>query len=88
MPQFGWNIIEPSDGAMLFEKGYMYFANSYYAAEVPNSMPHVQAHHGVRFVAGIEKGAVLGCQFHPELSSKNGLSLLKRWLGRSMGAPC
>jgi glutamine amidotransferase/cyclase len=31
-------------------------------------------------VAAIEKGPVLACQFHPELSGPWGLELIKRWL--------
>jgi imidazoleglycerol phosphate synthase glutamine amidotransferase subunit HisH len=38
------------------------------------------ADHGGRFVAAIERGAVLGCQFHPELSGAWGAALLRRWL--------
>ena len=38
---------------------------------------------GERFVAAIERGAVLGCQFHPELSGAYGEALLQRWLERA-----
>jgi len=31
-------------------------------------------------VAAMERGAVLACQFHPELSGRFGLALLSRWL--------
>ena len=34
-----------------------------------------------RLVAAIERGPILACQFHPELSGKWGASLIERWLG-------
>ncbi|MCL4221821.1 MAG: imidazole glycerol phosphate synthase subunit HisH [Phycisphaerales bacterium] len=36
--------------------------------------------HAGRFVSAIERGAVLGCQFHPEISGPWGQRLLGRWL--------
>jgi imidazoleglycerol phosphate synthase cyclase subunit len=39
------------------------------------------SYYGSPFVAAVEKGDVLACQFHPELSGHFGLSILKRWIG-------
>ncbi len=36
--------------------------------------------HGGAFVAAIERGPLLACQFHPELSGAWGSDLLRRWL--------
>ena len=41
------------------------------------------SHHGTPFAAAFEKGAVLACQFHPELSGEWGQSVLKKWLQKS-----
>ena len=38
------------------------------------------AEHGGRFVAALEQGRVLACQFHPELSGAYGQELIARWL--------
>jgi imidazoleglycerol phosphate synthase glutamine amidotransferase subunit HisH len=38
------------------------------------------ADHGGPFVAAMERGSVLACQFHPELSGAWGLGLLQKWL--------
>jgi imidazole glycerol-phosphate synthase subunit HisH len=38
------------------------------------------ADHGGRFVAALERGRVLACQFHPELSGAYGHQLIGRWL--------
>lgn len=36
--------------------------------------------YGGPFLAAVERGAVVGCQFHPELSGAYGRALLTRWL--------
>jgi hypothetical protein len=41
------------------------------------------SHHGTTFAAAFEKGAVLACQFHPELSGEWGQSVLNKWLQKS-----
>ena len=35
---------------------------------------------GNTYVAALERGRVLACQFHPELSSTWGTDLLRRWV--------
>jgi imidazole glycerol phosphate synthase glutamine amidotransferase subunit len=79
VPQFGWNKIVPDQGASLLQEGYVYFANSYRVETRPEGWVSAMADYGGPFVAAFEKGPVLACQFHPELSSKFGLALLKRW---------
>jgi glutamine amidotransferase len=79
MPQFGWNRVEPEPGCRLLEPGYAYFANSYRVLEAPGCAI-ATAEHGGRFVAALEQGRVLACQFHPELSGAYGHELIARWL--------
>lgn len=78
VPQLGWNEVL-GDGALL-RPGYAYFANSYRLVEPPAGWTVATADHGGPFVAAIERGRVLGCQFHPELSGAWGIALLSRWL--------
>jgi imidazole glycerol phosphate synthase glutamine amidotransferase subunit len=80
VPQLGWNEIVPDAGCRFLERGYAYFANSYRLAEAPSGWSVAWAEHGERFVAAMERGAALACQFHPELSGAWGLRLLQRWL--------
>ena len=80
VPQLGWNWIEPQADCQLIEPGYAYFANSYRVVELPKGWTGATANHGGPFVAALERGAVLACQFHPELSSTYGRELLGRWL--------
>jgi imidazole glycerol-phosphate synthase subunit HisH len=91
VPQFGWNYLEARPDCVLLESGYAYFANSYRYTELPAGWNGALAQHGGRFVAAMERGAVLTCQFHPELSGPWGQALLRRWLTHAPekeAAPC
>ena len=79
VPQFGWNRVVPEPDCRLLEPGYAYFANSYRVLEAPGYAIGT-AEHGGRFVAALEQGRVLACQFHPELSGAYGHALIARWL--------
>jgi imidazole glycerol phosphate synthase glutamine amidotransferase subunit len=81
VPQFGWNEVAADDGCSLLDSGYAYFANSYRVTEAPG-WKVATATHGRPFVAAMERGNVVGCQFHPELSGAYGAALLSRWLER------
>ncbi len=60
--------------------GYAYFANSYRVTERPAGWSVAMADHGGPFVAAMEKGSVVACQFHSELSGAYGHALLSRWI--------
>lgn len=79
-PQFGWNEVTPDPGCTMLQPGAAYFANSYGLVEAPAGWSAARAEHGGSFIAAIERGPVLACQFHPELSGAWGLALLRRWL--------
>jgi imidazole glycerol phosphate synthase glutamine amidotransferase subunit len=78
-PQFGWNEITSAGTARFLRHGFAYFANGYRATEAPG-WTVATAEHGGRFVASMEKGRIVGCQFHPELSGDYGKALLEAWL--------
>ena len=78
-PQFGWNRIEPEPGCRWLEPGWAYFANSYRVLAAPGCEV-ARAEHGETFVAALERGSLLACQFHPELSGAFGHGLIARWL--------
>jgi imidazole glycerol-phosphate synthase subunit HisH len=84
-PQLGWNAIEPDPACRLLEPGYAYFANSYRLVVPPPGAAAAFSEHGGRFVAAFERGGVVACQFHPELSGAYGLGLIARWLGAAEG---
>ena len=88
VPQMGWNRVEVQNGCRLIESGFAYFANSYRLVEPPDGFYAAFSDHGGRFVAALERGGVLACQFHPELSGAWGLLLIKRWLEQNGGGAC
>jgi imidazole glycerol-phosphate synthase subunit HisH len=79
VPQLGWNMVQPDDVTSL-EAGWAYFANSYKVPSLPEGWSGATTDYGDSFVSAMERGAVLACQFHPELSGAWGSSLLRRWL--------
>ena len=86
VPQMGWNRVEPSSGCRYLRPGFAYFANSYRLAQAPGDWLSAWSDHGGAFVAALEKGDVVACQFHPELSGNWGQDLLTRWVdGRPEG---
>jgi imidazole glycerol phosphate synthase glutamine amidotransferase subunit len=80
VPQLGWNAVAAGDGARLLEDGTAYFANSYKLDHIPDGWSGALTDHGGSFVAALERGPVLACQFHPELSGGWGQALIERWL--------
>ncbi len=73
--------------------GYAYYANSFRLGEVareergalarddrPPDWSVAHSDYGGTFVGAMEKGSLLACQFHPELSGPWGQALLGRWL--------
>ncbi len=78
-PQFGWNEVTPQGEARFLRAGFAYFANGFRALAAPGWTVAV-AEHGEPFVAAMERGRVVGCQFHPELSGDYGKALLQAWL--------
>lgn len=86
-PHMGWSRIErrlePPDPPMV-ESGTGYFANGFAFDRVPPGWQATWASDGGCFVASLERGGVVACQFHPELSGTYGRSLLGRWIESSV----
>ncbi|MFB6375447.1 MAG: imidazole glycerol phosphate synthase subunit HisH [Bradymonadaceae bacterium] len=79
-PQFGWNRVEAAADCRMLTDGYAYFANSYRIADPPDGWAVARSDYGGSFIAAIERGPILACQFHPEISGEWGHHLLARWL--------
>jgi imidazole glycerol-phosphate synthase subunit HisH len=87
VPQLGWNWVRAEAGAGLLQSGHFCFANSFRLTQAPAGWRIAWADHGGPFVAALERGALVGCQFHPELSGAAGATLLARWLALNPQAP-
>ena len=80
VPQMGWNEVVPEPGSRWITGGFAYFANTFKLDRVPAGWSGAFADHGGPFVAALERGDVLACQFHPELSGPWGAALMQRWM--------
>jgi glutamine amidotransferase len=83
LPQLGWNAVEAEQDCELLASGWAAYANSYALSAKPSGWSAAWSRYGTRFIAGLERGNVLLCQFHPELSGPFGSALLKRFLERA-----
>jgi len=81
VPHMGWNDVEAAPHANILRSGCAYFANSYRITRSPEEWVSAMAEYGGPFIAAMERGATLACQFHPELSGPWGLELMARWAG-------
>lgn len=87
IPQMGWNGTIPQEADTGYWKGlgvepYFYFVHSYFPVLRDDAWrASVTDYAGERFVAAVEKGEVLACQFHPEKSQDAGLALISNFLG-------
>ncbi|MGQ9758955.1 MAG: imidazole glycerol phosphate synthase subunit HisH [Candidatus Methanomethylicaceae archaeon] len=83
VPHMGWNSITITKESPLlqgFRSGeYFYFAHSYYC-KTEEDVVLASTEYGVRIPAIIKKGNLIGTQFHPEKSGKEGLRFLKNFL--------
>lgn len=71
VPHIGWNTVGDT---------YYYFDHSYAAFPEDESVVAGWAEHGERFAATVRAGSVLGVQFHPEKSGRDGIALLREWV--------
>jgi glutamine amidotransferase len=85
LPHIGWNAVarpaEAHDAAEPPEAArYFYFAHTYAAEPADLSVVAGITEYGAaRFASAITQGAIMGVQFHPEKSQREGLALLTRF---------
>ena len=77
IPQMGWNNVNCLNGLEKLN-GYYYFANSFYVKDKYYEIAN--CNYSKSFSSIIEYRNILGCQFHPEKSSKNGINFLNFYL--------
>lgn len=79
IPQLGWNEVRAGRDCRFVPDGWAYFANSYRIEDLPAGWAGAVTDYGGEFVAAMEQGDVLACQFHPELSGAWGSGILAAW---------
>lgn len=87
VPHMGWNdTMSCRAGSLLgdaCEKVCHYYVHSFYFAPTTAADVALTCDYGGEFAAGVERGNVIGVQFHPEKSHAAGLNLLKRFVERT-----
>ncbi len=82
VPHVGWNSLEVRNGSRLLagvEPGeYVYFTHSYKAPVTDDTA--AITHYIEPFAAAVERGNVMGVQFHPEKSGETGLKILRNFM--------
>ena len=82
VPHVGWNSLEPRANSRLLtgiERGeFVYFTHSYKAPVTADTAAITQ--YIEPFAAAVERGNVMGVQFHPEMSGEAGLKILSNFL--------
>jgi glutamine amidotransferase len=83
-PQMGWNTLKIEQAHPLLEGvkdgSYVYFVHSYYPQPTDSGVVVATTEYGVRFASMVAKKNLFATQFHPEKSSKTGLTMLKNFV--------
>jgi glutamine amidotransferase len=83
-PQMGWNTLNIEQYHPMLEGvkdgSYVYFVHSYYPKPIDSDVVVATTEYGVRFASMVAKKNLLATQFHPEKSSKTGLTMLKNFV--------
>jgi imidazole glycerol phosphate synthase glutamine amidotransferase subunit len=77
-PHIGWNTVGGEDATL--PEGLAYFCHTMATLTEPEGWLASWSDHGGPVVAAVQRGTVLGCQFHPELSADYGERVLRSWL--------
>jgi len=83
LPHIGWNLVtfarESVLTAGLGEAAAFYHVHSFACRPSDDADVVGRGEYGERFVSIAERGTIMGAQFHPEKSSRNGLALLRNF---------
>ena len=82
VPHVGWNSLESRPGSRLLDNinpgEFVYFTHSFKAPVTTDTA--AVTHYIEPFAAAVERGNVMGVQFHPEKSGETGLKVLSNFL--------
>lgn len=86
VPHMGWDTVSCRKKDFFFNIPHssdFYFAHSYYCVGVPSKLIMARTCYTVEIPVIIQKQNIIGIQFHPEKSQKNGLQLLLNILNKN-----
>jgi imidazole glycerol-phosphate synthase subunit HisH len=84
IPHMGWNFIRQHKTSKLLDNMYpdarFYFVHSFFFKANVQEDVLTSTTYEIEFTSAIERGNILGVQFHPEKSHKFGMKLLKNFI--------
>ncbi len=84
IPHMGWNFIRQHKTSKLLDNMYpdarFYFVHSFFFRANVEEDVLTSTTYEIEFTSAIERGNILGVQFHPEKSHKFGMKLLKNFI--------
>ena len=84
IPHMGWNFIRQHKTSKLLDNMYpdarFYFVHSFFFRANDKEDVLTSTTYEIEFTSAIERGNILGVQFHPEKSHKFGMKLLKNFI--------
>jgi len=87
LPHIGWNSVEITRECSILKGfpnlSYVYFVHSYVPCPVSRKDEVAYTKYGVKFPSVVAKANIFGTQFHPEKSSKVGLTILENFVKMS-----
>jgi glutamine amidotransferase len=89
VPHIGWNRSQVTQDGPLGRAGeecYYYFVHSFVAEPEDPADAAAVTEYGEVFPSVVVRGNVWGTQFHPELSSRDGLALVQAFVDAAGGA--
>jgi glutamine amidotransferase len=85
VPHMGWSPITAKKTSVLLKDldgdSRFYFVHSYFVACADSADVLAEATYGAPFVAALERGNVMGVQFHPEKSHRFGVQMFRNFVG-------
>lgn len=91
VPHMGWDTLTPRRTDSLFrgldKEARFYFVHSYHVRCKSEDDILATTHYGFNFTSAIQRGHIIGTQFHPEKSHKYGMTVLKNFSNLKMITP-
>ncbi len=84
VPHIGWNGINIQQPSTIFNglagEEKFYFVHSYHISPEEDDVRLTTTDYGYEFVSAVQRGNIIGTQYHPEKSGPAGLKLLKNFI--------
>ncbi|MBU8850155.1 MAG: imidazole glycerol phosphate synthase subunit HisF [Desulfobacterales bacterium] len=84
VPHIGWNGVNLKKDSPVFKNvkpdTKFYFVHSYHIVPEDESVVLTTTNYDYEFVSSVQKGNIIGTQFHPEKSGNSGIKLLENFI--------